>query len=126
MKKLSAFLLVIAVLNPLCCCLSSAEASQQSIPAQEHACCPGDSEQNQTDQQDPANCPHKILTDKDALIATDNSSHTASGVVQADQISEAIRVDSLYARQSIASIRLLATAQIQAWIRTQTDCVRLL
>ena len=126
MKRLSALVLIVAVLNPLCCCLSAAEGAGQPIPAQDHACCPGETEQNQSNHQNPADCPHKMLADNDAFIAPDTNLQAAPFVAHSEQMFEVFDVGSQYASQSATAIRPSIAAYIVPWIRTQTDCVRLL
>jgi hypothetical protein len=126
MKRLSALLLIVAVLNPLCCCLTSAQTNQQANLNEEHACCPGDTDQNQSHSQTPSDCPHKMLSDKDAVISQDHSFQPASFVASVDHLIAVVDYIGLHTSQSALVPHLIEKTYIVPWIRSQTDCVRLL
>ena len=126
MKKISAVLIILAVLNPLCCCLSFAEAAEPAKPMEDHGCCADENAQNDANTHGAKDCPHKMLLNEDARIAQDQSVQAPHFVAQADQVIALLDLSTLQNSHAKELPDHLLSAVIDSWIHTQTDCVRLL
>ncbi|MDA0349925.1 MAG: hypothetical protein O3C20_21265 [Verrucomicrobia bacterium] len=124
MKKFSTVLIILAVLNPLCCCITFAETLESTNSIQDHGCCPGD--QQEAEGQKSTDCQHKSLSNEDARIAEDQSNFVTHFVAQTDKVIEVLNLASLQNSHARILPNHIPTVVRDAWIHTQTDCVRLL
>jgi hypothetical protein len=124
MKKFSTALIILAILNPLCCCITFAEALDSAAPTENHGCCPGD--QKEAEGQKNTDCPHKSVSNEDARIAEDQSNFATHFVAQTDKVIEVLNLASLQNSHARILPNHIPIVVRDAWIHTQTDCVRLL
>lgn len=125
MIKVPAILIMLAVLNPLCCCFGFADgSSNKSVEANKHACCTSSEEREATDRGN-SDCPHKMLADDEALLSQESSQTigTSTAVIAAaDSFSPA---SSSFAKISRSRAGPEEHLILLSLLRSQTDCVRL-
>jgi|GEM_PF-3655311 len=127
MKNIAAVLIMLAVLNPLCCCWSKTQASEEVTSMQtDHSCCNPQSDSEESDDQEnsQANCGHEDVKDSTLTAATSISVPSIQVAHQLDMFQEPY--DLKYLRRSMASFEkdFKASQSIQRWVGVQTDCVR--
>ncbi len=127
MKKVSAVLIILAVLNPLCCCWTFAESEvADTAKKQDHACCnsESDSKDSKGEDKQAANCEHEEVK---------NSAITSSSTIVVPEIPLVPYLDFYkephdfkYLRNSMESFEksYKANQSISRWVGVQTDCVR--
>lgn len=127
MKKISAAFMILAVLNPLCCCLTFVNGIDSPVDdTNSHDCCAGESESKPAKGHGAQDCPHKMLLDEDARIAQDQHSPSLSTPSSIDQVVEVLDLATLRNNPQPVKVSYLSAAVVDFWIRTQTNCVRLL
>lgn len=125
MTKVPAILIILAVLNPMCCCFGFTDGpTAKGVETSAHDCCATSEDREATDRGN-QDCPHKMLADEEvllnqesnqpigpyaAIIATGDSSFPASYSL----------VKALGSRASPEEHLILLSL-----LRSQTDCVRL-
>lgn len=127
MKKISAILIIAAVLNPLCCCWTYGEAgSAESQQPDPHACCNSESDTNKSSESnhDQANCEHEEVKESAITANATISLPDIPLVPHADLYRESH--DMQYLRSSMESFEKSLNAQLSVprWVGVQTDCVR--
>jgi len=127
MKKVSAFMIILAVLNPLCCCFTFAdEQKAEDMVAKNHACCNEESEStaSQNPSHNPDECSHEALKASvhaaDTLVAPQNLP-TFSYLDQA--IDTKLLIHGNYSAAIAANMPVLAVS-VPSWVGIQVDCVR--
>lgn len=127
MKQVAAILLVLAVLNPLCCCLASVGDQTVETPMKaDHSCCTtqSNSPESTDEQPDPSNCEHEENRDTAITANAHVSLPFVSLVAQSDLFHEAY--DLKVYRESTGTYQWSYEAQqsVPRWVGIQTDCVR--
>ena len=127
MKKAAAVLIIMAILNPLCCCFAFGEGHQvdKSIQA-DHACCNSESQAPETaeDDQDAMNCEHEQARDSVITANVHVTIPFATLVAQNDLFQEAPAFDFLHTSRGALQRSYEAQQSVPRWVGIQTDCVR--
>ncbi len=120
--------MIMAVLNPLCCCLSFGNNAEVTTPiAADHSCCAAGAQQDDSSQPSPKeDCPHQMASDWEAIVNTDISTQAVHFVALLDYTTDLLDIATLQNSHAWDSNERLANTTIEKWIHTQTDCVRLL
>ena len=128
MKKVSAVLLILAVLNPLCCCFafSQGHAVDNKPMAADHACCSTSSEapEQNDEQKDASNCEHE---DARESVIPANAHISLPFVLLAAQtpfIGESLDSEYRFSPIATSNRTLEAKQSVPRWVGIQTDCVR--
>ncbi|QXD23886.1 hypothetical protein F7C95_18530 [Opitutia bacterium ISCC 51] len=125
MKKAAAVLIIMAILNPLCCCFAFGEGHQVDMPMKaDHSCCTSESQApgSANQEQDAMNCEQA----RDSVITANAhiSIPFASLLVQSDFFKEAQSLDILQTSLEAPPRNYEATQSVPRWVGIQTDCVR--
>ena len=127
MKKAAAVLIIMAILNPLCCCFAFGEGHQVDMPMKaDHSCCTSESQapDSANQEQDAMNCEHEQARDSVITANAHISIPFASLLVQSDFFQEAQSLDILQASLEAPPRSYEATQSVPRWVGIQTDCVR--
>ncbi|MBC9867418.1 MAG: hypothetical protein F7B06_01800 [Opitutae bacterium] len=122
MKTLLAALVTLAVLNPLCCCLTLADLAE-AAPA---SCCAGDPESKTSPEpgHDAARCEHKAL--KDSVLKPNSTAALPEVPVIAvsDLFKRSTHPEQFHRAPQALERRGAPDPFIKKWVSVQTDCVR--
>jgi hypothetical protein len=119
-------LLVLAVMNPLCCCwVYGQDAEAGTAMKADHSCCNSQSNTDSSDEsQNPSGCEHEAY--KESALAT--SSITALPDLSFTALSDLFESPQSikYLRQSTAPSHVFVqvNTSVPRWVGIQTDCVR--
>ena len=127
MKKAAAVLIMMAILNPLCCCFAFGEGHQVDMPMKaDHSCCTSESQapDSENQEQDAMNCEHEQARDSIITANAHISIPFASLLVQSDFFQEAYSFDILQASLGAPISTYEVTQSVPNWVGIQTNCVR--
>jgi hypothetical protein len=127
MKKAAAVLIIMAILNPLCCCFAFGEGHQVDKPMKaDHSCCTSESQapDGTNQEKDAMNCEHEQARDSVITANAHISIPFASLLVQSDFFQEAQSFDILQTSLEAPPRSYETTQSVPRWVGIQTDCVR--
>ncbi len=127
MKKVSAAFVILAVLNPFCCCWTFADSTEaKSAEAVDQACCAAESKSPKSPKpgHDPANCEHQAIKDSVVKANTTISLPDVPIIPASSLFKESEDLKSFQSSLKTFESRGTSEPFIEKWISVQTDCVR--